>query len=63
MADDTENHTVRLLQEMRREVREMHDDLGARINGLTHIITLLAGHSHNLEERVSKLEEGQSGSA
>ena len=56
MIDDPENHTIRLLQEMRAEMRKGFDDVGTRIDGLTHIITLLAAHSHTLDERIEKLE-------
>jgi len=66
MADETENLTIRLLREMRNdmqnmreEMHEMRDDLATRMDGITHIMTLLAGHSHDLEERVSKIEEQQ----
>lgn len=63
MADEPENHTIRLLQEVRTEMRERFDkvdgrfdDLGLRVDGITHILTLLAGVSHSHEERISKLE-------
>ena len=56
MADTPENHTIRLLQEMRAEMRKGFDDVSTRIDGLTHIITLLAAHSHTLDERIEKLE-------
>ena len=56
MADDADNHTIRLLQEMRREVPDRSDDVETRIDGMTHIMTLTAGHPHDLDERVSALE-------
>ncbi|GEM_PF-581560 len=63
MPDKTENHTIKLLQELRLEIRdrfdkvdERFDDVDARIDGLTHIVTLMAGHSHNLDARVERLE-------
>ena len=66
MADEPESHTVRLLREMREEMRggftemrERLDGVDARLDGLTHIVTLLAGHSHGLEERLTRLEERQ----
>ena len=59
MADETENLTIRLLREMRNDMQEMSEDLATRMDGITHIMTLLAGHSHDLEERVSKIEEQQ----
>lgn len=65
-----ESHTIRLLQQMReemrerflnvdgqfQEMRERFDALDARVDGVTHIMTLLAGHTYHLEERVSKSE-------
>lgn len=71
MSKESENHTIRLLQEMRAEMREGFAEVNARfeevnarfdavdlrIDGVTHMLTLLAGHSYNLEERVEKLEE------
>jgi hypothetical protein len=64
MSDKTENHTIKLLQEMRQEINaqfsdvaERFDDMNIRIDGLTHIMTLMAGHSHDLDERVERLEE------
>mgnify|MGYP002865778467 CR=1 FL=1 len=56
MANDAENHTVKLLQEMRKEIGERFDDVDTRIDGLTHIITLMAGYSHDIDKRVSELE-------
>jgi len=71
MSDHTENHTIKLLQELRKEMREgfdavkqrfdavdeRFDGTDARIDGLTHIMTLMAGHSHDLDERLARLEE------
>jgi len=57
MSDKTENHTIKLLQEMRQEINEQFSDVNIRIDGLTHILTLMAGHSHDLDERVERLEE------
>lgn len=70
MVEEPENHTVRLLQEMRaemregradtqalrKEVREMREDLTNRIDGNTIILNMLAGLLHNHEERTTKLE-------
>jgi hypothetical protein len=74
MADEPENYTIRLLQEMRAEMRaefarvreemrgefariqERFADVTLRLDGLTHIVTLLAGRSHDHEERIAKLE-------
>ena len=57
MPDTPENHTIRLLQEMRADLRKGFDDVNTRIDGLTHILTLMAAHSHTLDERIEKLEE------
>ena len=58
---DPEDHTLRLLQEMRADVREMREDINARLDGITHIMTLMAAHSHTLDERMTKLEEQRDG--
>lgn len=69
MADEPENHTVRLLQEIRVEMAAMRNEMHAefarvhegfanvnlRIDGLTHIVPLLAGCSHDHEERIAQL--------
>ena len=57
MSDNTENHTIMLLQEMRKEMRTGFDDVNTRIDGVTHILTLMAGYSHDLDRRVETLEE------
>jgi hypothetical protein len=91
MANEPENHTIRLLQEMRTEMRaefarvreemrsgfmriweefgnvhqrfaqidEKFADVNLRLDGLTNIVTLLAGQSHDHEERIAKLESGK----
>ena len=63
MADEPENLTLRLLQEMREEVRELRDemqdmrkDLTQRVNGITVMLSMLAGMVHDHEERVAALE-------
>lgn len=56
MADEPENHTIRLLKEMREEIRGGFANVNLQIDGLTHILTLLAGRSHDHEERIEKLE-------
>jgi len=71
MPDRPENHTIKLLQEMRSEMREQFEEFGrrfdeidarfdgvdARIDGVTHIMTLIAGHQYALESRVEALED------
>ena len=63
MADDPENHTIKLLQEMRRElnarfdkVDTRFDDVDLRIDGLTYIVTMLAGNMGGHSERLDNLE-------
>ncbi|MDZ7710579.1 MAG: hypothetical protein U5K36_11375 [Roseovarius sp.] len=74
MAETPENHTIALLQDMRREMRERFDAIDrrfdeveerfdgvdARIDGVTHIMTLIAGHQYALEARVETLEDATS---
>jgi hypothetical protein len=80
MADEPENHTIRLLRELRDEMRvefamvrkrfekvdqqfekvdERFDDMGLRIDGLAHMLMLLAGRSHDHDERIERLEGGK----
>jgi hypothetical protein len=63
MADDTENHTLRLLQEMRAEMHEMRsemtamrEDLTVRLDGNTLILNMVAGLVHDHEQRIEALE-------
>ena len=56
MVEEPENHTIRLLREMREEMREMRDDLTNRIDGNTLILNLLAGLVHTHDERIEKIE-------
>jgi len=71
MSNRTENHTIKLLQEMRAEMKdrfnaidekfdaidEKFSDLNLRLDGMSHIMTLMAGHSHGLDARVERLEK------
>ncbi|RMC37628.1 hypothetical protein [Paracoccus alkanivorans] len=64
MSKSAENHTIRLLQEMRKEmnerfdrVSERFDGVDARIDGVTHILTLLAANMHSHDDRITALEE------
>ena len=70
MAEEVENHTLRLLQEMRAEMKgqgerlggiaaemaDMRADLTNRLDGNTLLLNLIAGMPHNHEERIQKLE-------
>lgn len=63
---DTEDPTVRLLQEMREIRTEMRKgfedanlrltDMSTRIDGLAYILAKLAGHIHQLGNRLGNLE-------
>ena len=57
MPDEPENHTIRLLQEMRAEMRQGFENVNLRIDGLTHILVTLAGHIHQHDERIERLED------
>lgn len=73
MADEPENLMIRLLQEIRTEMREMRGDLTGRVDGLSTrvddlstrvdgnavILNMLAGMWHSQDERITKLEAGQ----
>lgn len=63
MADEPENLTLRLLQELRAEMKEMRSemhemrtDLTQRIDGNTMILNLIAGVTHDHEQRITDLE-------
>ncbi|VDC33954.1 hypothetical protein [Pseudogemmobacter humi] len=61
MSETPETHTIRFLQELRKEMKEGFDKVNVRMDGITHIMTLLAGHYHNVGERLSSLEDRQKG--
>lgn len=68
MVDDVENHTIKLLQEMRaenrafrEEVNERFDEVNTRIDGVTYIMTMLAANMGGHDERIEKLEEAVKG--
>ena len=56
MTDEPENHTIRLLQEMRAEMRKGFENVNLRMDGLTHILVTLASHIHQQDERIERLE-------
>ena len=63
MADEPENLTLRLLQEIREEMREMRSDLSGqikdltqRVDGNTLTLNLIAGVVHDHEQRIETLE-------
>lgn len=58
---DAENHTIRLLQEMRKEMHEGFENVNIRIDGITHILTLLAGNLHHHADRIEALEKSVNG--
>ena len=68
MAEEAENLTIRLLQEIRGDIgrltgrvdtlSEQVADLKLRIDGNTVLLTLLGGMAHDHERRITKLEGG-----
>ena len=63
MTEGVENHSIRLLQEMRTEMRElrgnmneMRTDITQRLDGNTVLLNLIAGVTHDHEQRLSALE-------
>ncbi len=64
MADEPENLTLRLLQELREEMRAMRSDLAERMTDLTQRVdgntltfNLVAGVVYDHEQRIAMLEE------
>lgn len=64
MIDDVANHTLKLLQEMRTEMREQFEEVNAKfdevntkIGGLTHMTMLLAANMGGHENRIEELED------
>ena len=67
MADDPENLTIRLLQEIRGDqqamrgeiaaLREEVKDLTQRVDGNTLILNLVAGVVHDHEQRITNIEQ------
>ena len=68
MNDKVENLILTQLREMRGEMGEMRADIAEiksdlgdvnqKVDGLTMIMTMLAGHVAHIEERVESLEGG-----
>lgn len=59
MAEEPENHTIRLLQELRSDIAELRGDVAevrTRLDGNTLILNFLAGSIHNHERRIDALE-------
>jgi len=59
MAENTENLTLKLLQEMRSEMKEVRSELhmlNTKTDGNTIILNMLAGLIHQHDERIEKLE-------
>ena len=63
MAEEPENLTLRLLNDLRDEVqqlraeqREMRKDLTQRVNGITLMLSIVAGMTHDHEQRLEALE-------
>ena len=63
MANDVANHTLKLLKEMRTEMRVRFDEVNGKfdevntkIAGLTHMTMLLASNMGGHDERLDDLE-------
>jgi chromosome segregation ATPase len=56
MADDVENHTVRLLQEMRAEMREGFVRLDGRLSAVEQRIATVEQRITDVEQRLGGLE-------
>lgn len=64
MAENVENQTIKLLQDMRKEMREefqsVREDIKEthrRIDGTMYILTLMAADFAQNDDRIDKLEE------
>lgn len=65
VADDPEDLMLRLLQEIREDLRQVHDDLREqrvmlkdlknRIDGNTVVLSMLAGMVHNHKQQIRTL--------
>ncbi len=67
MSEEPENHTVRLLQEMRAEMREMRsnfsdrfDELSLKVDGNTVLLNMVAGVAAGHERRIGAIEKRSS---
>ena len=63
MNETPENHTLRLLQEMRKDLQDLRSEVNAgfenvniRMDGIAHILTLLAGNLAHHDDRIAALE-------
>lgn len=66
MVDEPENLTIRILQEIRDEIRDMRTEIGGvgekltdltqRVDGNTLILNLVAGVVHDHEVRITTVE-------
>ena len=73
MAEQNSSPGVRVLQEIRDELQDLSAEIRegrefgetrfgaveAKLTGLTHIVTLLAAHSHEMERRVDRATGGR----
>ena len=62
MVENVENLILTQLREMRGELSAMRTDISQvdqKVDGLTDMLALLAGHVHHVEERVERLEEAR----
>jgi len=47
--------------DLRKEMGEGFADTNQRVDGLSLILSMLAGHLHGVEERIERLETGRNG--
>jgi DNA repair ATPase RecN len=57
MADDVENHTLRLLQEMRTEMRDGFARVDQRLTAVEQRLTGVEQHLDGIEQRLSGVEQ------
>ncbi|MEM6408113.1 MAG: hypothetical protein AAF700_06800 [Pseudomonadota bacterium] len=66
MSSTSDDMVLEVLKKMQRDISAMRDDIAdiksdvgdvdQKVNGLTVMMAMLAGHVHDIEERVEKLE-------
>ena len=63
MAENTDNLTLKLLQEMRgdmkdmkTEMREMRSDLNTRMDGITNVMMMIAAQGYTHGDRIDEFD-------
>ncbi len=59
MADETENLTIRLLQEMRKEIGARFDGVDSRLDELSVAVAVLSADLKTIKEDSGDLRRGQ----